>query len=97
MPWLVVLALREDGWHLRQEVIWHKPNPMPESVRDRPTRAHEYLYLLSKNSSYFYDADAIREPATSRPRAGLATRAREATGSIRRLPLQKDIEECAPI
>jgi DNA modification methylase len=62
IPWLVAFALRADGWYLRSDIIWAKPNPMPESVTDRPTKAHEYLFLLSKSRSYFYDADAIREP-----------------------------------
>jgi DNA modification methylase len=63
MPWMVAFALRADGWWLRQDIIWHKPNPMPESVTDRPTSAHEYLFLLAKSPRYFYDADAIREAA----------------------------------
>jgi DNA modification methylase len=62
VPWRVALALQADGWYLRSDIIWHKPNPMPESVRDRPTRAHEYLFLLSKSDRYFYDANAIAEP-----------------------------------
>lgn len=62
MPWLAAFALRTDGWWLRCDIIWSKPNPMPESVKDRPTRAHEYLFLLSKAERYYYDADAIREP-----------------------------------
>ena len=61
IPWMLAFALRADGWYLRKDIIWHKPNPMPESVRDRPTSAHEYLFLLAKSSSYFYDADAISE------------------------------------
>ncbi len=65
IPWLLAFALRADGWHLRQDIIWHKPNPMPESVTDRCTKAHEYLFLLSKSERYFYDAAAIAEPATS--------------------------------
>ena len=63
VPARVALALQADGWWLRSDIIWAKPNPMPESVRDRPTRSHEYIFLLSKSASYFYDADAIREPA----------------------------------
>src|SRR4051812_21915730 len=63
IPWRVAFALQSDGWYLRSDIIWHKPNPMPESVRDRPTKAHEYLFLLSKSERYFYDSDAIREPA----------------------------------
>lgn len=62
IPWLLAFALRAQGWYLRKDIIWNKPNPMPESVRDRPTSSHEYLFLLAKSSSYFYDADAIKEP-----------------------------------
>lgn len=63
IPWMVAFALRADGWYLRSEIIWHKTNPMPESVTDRPTKAHEQIFLFSKNQKYFYDAMAIREPA----------------------------------
>jgi DNA modification methylase len=59
---MVAFALRADGWYLRSDIIWHKSNPMPESVTDRPTKSHEYVFLLSKRSRYWYDADAIREP-----------------------------------
>jgi DNA modification methylase len=62
IPWRVAFALQADGWYLRSDIIWSKPNPMPESVTDRPTKAHEYLFLLTKAPRYFYDADAIREP-----------------------------------
>ena len=62
IPWRVAFALQADGWYLRQDIIWHKPNPMPESVKDRCTKAHEYIFLLSKSERYYYDADAIREP-----------------------------------
>jgi DNA modification methylase len=62
IPWMLAFALRADGWYLRQDIIWHKPNPMPESVRDRCTKAHEYMFLLSKSERYFYDAKAVREP-----------------------------------
>ena len=65
MPARVAIALQEDGWYLRSEVIWHKPNPMPESATDRPTSAHEKIYLLSKSPKYFYDADAVRAPLAS--------------------------------
>lgn len=61
IPWMVAFALRADGWYLRSDIIWHKPNPMPESVTDRPTKAHEYIFLLSKSREYFYDIDAVRE------------------------------------
>lgn len=84
IPWRVAFALQADGWYLRSDIIWHKPNAMPESVRDRPTKAHEYLFLLSKSDKYFYDVDAVREPhkdlsrtAKAAPR-GSTTWAREA-------------------
>jgi hypothetical protein len=64
IPWRVALALQADGWYLRSDIIWHKPNPMPESVRDRPTKSHEYLFLMAKNERYFFDAEAVREPQT---------------------------------
>lgn len=67
IPWLAAFALREAGWWLRSEIIWHKPNPMPESVTDRPTSAHEKLFLLAKSETYYYDAGAIQEQATNRP------------------------------
>lgn len=65
IPWRVAFALQADGWYLRQDIIWSKPNPMPESVTDRCTKAHEYIFLLSKSRKYFYDADAIAEPSIS--------------------------------
>lgn len=65
IPWMLAFALRTDGWYLRQDIIWHKPNPMPESVRDRCTKAHEYVFLLSKSDRYFFDADAVLEDATT--------------------------------
>lgn len=63
IPWMVAFALREDGWLLRSDIIWHKPNPMPDGVSDRPTASHEYLFLLAKSDRYYYDANAISEPA----------------------------------
>jgi len=63
IPWRVAFALQADGWYLRQDIIWHKPNPMPESVRDRCTKAHEYIFLLSKNAKYYFDNEAIKEDA----------------------------------
>lgn len=65
IPWMLAFALRADGWYLRSDIIWHKPNTMPESVTDRPTKAHEYIFLLSKSPKYYYDADAIRESHTT--------------------------------
>ena len=63
IPWMLAFALRSDGWYLRQDIIWHKPNAMPESVRDRCTKAHEYVFLLSKSGKYFIDPDGMREAA----------------------------------
>ena len=68
IPWRVALALQEDGWILRSDVIWHKSNCMPESVKDRPTRSHEYVFLLSKNRHYYYDQRAVQEPNVHRGR-----------------------------
>ncbi len=65
IPWMVAFALRADGWYLRQDIIWSKPNPMPESVTDRCTKAHEYLFLLSKSERYHYDANAIKEDSVT--------------------------------
>ena len=62
IPFMLAFALRNDGWYLRQDIIWHKPNPMPESVKDRCTKSHEYIFLLSKNKKYYYDNEAIKEP-----------------------------------
>lgn len=67
IPWMVAFALRADGWYLRQDIIWAKPNPMPESVKDRCTKGHEYLFLLTKSSRYFFNVDAIKEPAVGGP------------------------------
>jgi site-specific DNA-methyltransferase (adenine-specific) len=65
IPWRVAFALQADGWYLRQDIIWHKPNPMPESVTDRCTKAHEYIFLFSKSERYHFDAEAIAEPAAN--------------------------------
>ena len=64
IPWMLAFALRADGWYLRQDIIWHKPNPMPESVQDRCTKSHEYIFLLSKSKKYYYDFESIQEPIT---------------------------------
>jgi len=80
IPWRVAFALQADGWWLRQDIIWHKPNPMPESVRDRCTKAHEYVFLLAKSQRYYYDAEAISEASVEfertphRPRVDPANR-----------------------
>lgn len=78
-PWRVAFALQEAGWYLRQDIIWHKPNPMPESVTDRCTKAHEYLFLLTKSERYYCDMDAIKEPAAP---ASLARWAQDVEGQI---------------
>lgn len=82
IPWRVAFALQADGWYLRQDIIWHKPNPMPESVKDRCTKAHEYVFLLSKSQRYFFDHEAIKEPLaeTSISRAGRKQRLMDKTG-----------------
>jgi len=85
IPWRLALALQADGWWLRSDVIWHKPNPMPESVTDRPTKAHEYVFMLAKSERYFYDADAIKEPGvdTGQPDAVVdANRDRRRDGTV---------------
>jgi DNA modification methylase len=69
IPWRVALALQADGWYLRCDIIWHKPNPMPESVTDRPTKAHEYIFLMTKSERYFYDAEAVKEPQSKNTHA----------------------------
>ena len=65
IPWMFAFAMRADGWYLRQDIIWSKPNPMPESMRDRCTKSHEYLFLLSKNQNYYFDVDSIKEPTVT--------------------------------
>lgn len=86
VPWMLAFAMREDGWYLRSDIIWAKPNVMPESIDDRPTKAHEYLFLFSKSTRYFYDAKAIEEPLVSSAeeylRAGRSVRKNHAYGSI---------------
>lgn len=71
IPWRVAFALQSDGWYLRQDIIWHKPNPMPESVRDRCTKAHEYIFLLAKAPRYYFDSEAMKEPSVTGGAAGL--------------------------
>jgi DNA modification methylase len=93
LPWRVALALQADGWYLRAEVIWHKPNALPESVRDRPTKAHEPLFLLAKRPTYYYDAEAIAEPVsgTAHPRgAGLTPAALLEAPALDRAPPNVD-------
>lgn len=91
IPWRVAFALQADGWYLRSDIIWHKPNPMPESVTDRPTKSHEYIFLLSKSEHYFYDADAIAEPLKSDPtRWGRHTKKDPGANAVRSRPMFGD-------
>lgn len=78
IPWMLAFALRADGWWLRQDIIWHKPNAMPESVKDRCTKSHEYIFLLSKSQAYYFDSDAIKEKAVSKPGKGATGRGTQA-------------------
>lgn len=77
IPWRVAFALQADGWYLRQDIIWHKPNPMPESVTDRCTKAHEYIFLFAKSERYYFDADAIKEQAVSNHASGNGFKGRQ--------------------
>ncbi|MEE4662821.1 site-specific DNA-methyltransferase [Pseudomonas alliivorans] len=83
IPWRLAFALQEDGWYLRQDIIWHKPNPMPESTRDRCTKAHEYIFLLSKSRQYYYDQDAVKEPVAASSIVRLAQDLEQQHGSDR--------------
>ena len=83
IPWRVAFALQADGWYLRQDIIWHKPNPMPESVTDRCTKAHEYLFLLTKRERYYFDQDAILEPVSLNTHARVSQNVAEQIGSER--------------
>ena len=82
IPWMLAFTLRSDGWYLRSDIIWHKPNPMPESVRDRCTKAHEYIFLLSKSKHYYYDSEAIAEPAAEATAKRLAQDIDAQKGSV---------------
>ena len=79
IPWMLAFALRADGWYLRQDIIWHKPNPMPESVQDRCTKAHEYIFLLSKSQKYYFDSETIKEDAVHAGKVGGAFKGRQGT------------------
>lgn len=108
IPWMIAFALRADGWYLRSDIIWSKPNSMPESVMDRPTKSHEYVFLLSKSARYYYDGDAIREPysltSISRydapndaPMMGVAPTARQPGGDIDRREREKGLRSPNPL
>lgn len=88
IPWRVAFALQSDGWYLRQDIIWHKPNPMPESATDRCTKAHEYVFLLSKSPKYYYDHKAAKEPAIGGSSGAAATLKREASTRAQTIPGQ---------
>ena len=81
IPWMVAMALQQDGWWLRSDIIWAKPNPMPESVTDRPTKSHEHVFLLTKRAKYYYDADAVRESGTI-PAGTLAAKGSEERAAV---------------
>lgn len=83
IPWRVAFALQADGWYLRQDIVWHKPNPLPESVTDRCTKAHEFIFLLSKSARYYYDAEAIKEPCSESTRARISQDLMQQVGSYR--------------
>lgn len=88
IPWMLAFALRADGWYLRQDIIWHKPNPMPESVRDRCTKAHEYIFLLSKSGKYLFDSDAMKEPAVGNASGAAASFKRKGSKREQTIPGQ---------
>jgi hypothetical protein len=79
IPWRVAFALQADGWYLRSDIVWSKPNPMPESVTDRPTKAHEYVFLLTRSPRYFFDQEAVRETATDSNHTRFAAKMRHGT------------------
>lgn len=83
IPWMVAFALRADGWYLRQDIIWHKPNPKPESVTDRCTKSHEYIFLLSKSAKYYFDQDAIKQPVADASVLRLSQQIENQNGSNR--------------
>jgi DNA modification methylase len=83
IPWMLAFALRADGWYLRQDIIWHKPNPMPESVQDRCTKSHEYIFLLSKSKNYYFDHESIKEPITDSSKSRLNQDVENQIGSNR--------------
>lgn len=92
IPWRVALALQEDGWNLRQDIIWHKPNPMPESVTDRCTKAHEYIFLMSKRERYYFDHTAIQEPETMKPQRRLTRRKANPNAKVHGMPEYRQAE-----
>ncbi len=97
IPWMLAFALRADGWYLRQDIIWQKPNPMPESVRDRCTKSHEYIFLLSKSSRYYFNAEAIAEPTAESTKKRLSQNIEAQAGSTRAYgKTNGPMKACAP-
>ena len=96
IPWRVAFALQADGWYLRQDIIWHKPNPMPESVRDRCTKAHEYIFLMSKSERYFFDSEAMQESANRPEGPGNKTHRHSNEGIYVGGAAQKNIAKIGP-
>lgn len=92
IPWRVAFALQAAGWYLRQDIIWHKPNPMPESVRDRCTKAHEYLFLLAKSERYYFDHKAMQEPETMKPQNRLTPRKANPNAKVHGMPAYRQQE-----
>lgn len=104
IPWRTAFALQADGWWLRCDIVWHKPNPMPESVLDRPTRSHEFIFLLAKSERYYYDSDAVREPyaedSVSRynyAMMGVAPQANQINGDVSRREREKSVRPPNPL
>ncbi|WP_253525897.1 DNA-methyltransferase [Runella salmonicolor] len=85
IPWRLALALQEDGWYLRSDIIWYKPNCQPESVKDRPTQSHEYIFMFSKNKNYYYDSESMKEPAAEKGK----TRSRRSVWQVNTEPLKE--------
>lgn len=96
IPWMLAFALRADGWYLRQDIIWHKPNPMPESVKDRCTKSHEYIFLLSKNPRYYFDCEAIAEPVSRATMKRLSQNVDSQEGSCTPSKGNGKMKACAP-
>jgi DNA modification methylase len=92
VPWMLAFALRADGWYLRQDIVWAKPNPMPESVTDRCTKSHEYLFLLSKGPRYYCDMEAIQEPETMKPQQRLTPRKDNPEAKVHGMPQYRQAE-----
>ena len=91
MPWRLAFALQADGWFLRSDIIWYKPNCQPESVKDRPTHSHEYIFLLSKSQDYYYDTESVRQPTKD----GRSTRMRRSVWELSLIHIYLDVRRLA--